>query len=302
MRDTLKHFSDGVAAIVSRHVDALKASIGSRIDELDAAVKAIRQVPENFQEIIGARVAAAVAALPVPKDGVDGKDGKDADESAIVEKVLANIMPPKDGRDGLPGERGADGKDGKDGKDADPVDEKSIIAAVVSQITVPKDGEPGRDGLQIEILHGIDETRKYARNTYATHRGGLFRSIRTTDPLEGKDFQVCGWEVVLDGLADIDIDDSVERCLSIRLVKSSGVTIEKTLHVPMVIDRGVYREDSEYKKGDGTTWGGSFWIAQKDTKDKPDAGTGAWRLAIKRGRDGKDGKDFSPPAPIKVGS
>lgn len=55
-----------------------------------------------------------------------------------------------------------------------------------------------------------------------------------------------------------------------------------------VIDRGVWR-DGEFLKGDGVTWGGSFFIAQSDTKAKPGE-SDSWRLAVKRGRDGKDGK------------
>lgn len=62
----------------------------------------------------------------------------------------------------------------------------------------------------------------------------------------------------------------------------------KSFRLPIVIDRGVFKEGSNYHKGDGVTWGGSFWIAQKDTKDKPDAGGDGWRLAVKKGRDGKD--------------
>jgi hypothetical protein len=58
-----------------------------------------------------------------------------------------------------------------------------------------------------------------------------------------------------------------------------------------VIDRGVFKDGTEYDKGDGVTWGGSFWIAQRDTQSKPDAGNGDWRLAVKKGRDGKDAKD-----------
>jgi integrin beta 3 len=76
---------------------------------------------------------------------------------------------------------------------------------------------------------------------------------------------------------------------------------EFTFHVPTVIDRGVYRADESYQRGDGVTWAGSFWIAQKDTSAKPDAPDGGWRLAVKRGRDGKDGKDGAPGEQGKEG-
>lgn len=59
-----------------------------------------------------------------------------------------------------------------------------------------------------------------------------------------------------------------------------------------VLDRGVWRE-GKFFKGDGVSWGGSFWIAQRETDEKPGEGksgdNSGWRLAVKRGRDGKDG-------------
>jgi len=58
--------------------------------------------------------------------------------------------------------------------------------------------------------------------------------------------------------------------------------------VPLVIDRGVFRADGLYDKGDGVTFGGSFWIAQTETAARPGEGNTDWRLAVKKGRDGKD--------------
>ncbi|WP_051469627.1 hypothetical protein [Chelativorans sp. J32] len=70
----------------------------------------------------------------------------------------------------------------------------------------------------------------------------------------------------------------------------------------VVLDRGVYKAGSTYQAGDGVTYGGSFWIAQEETAEKPDSGKG-WRLAVKRGRDGKNA--LEAPArlkePIRVG-
>jgi hypothetical protein len=65
-------------------------------------------------------------------------------------------------------------------------------------------------------------------------------------------------------------------------------------------DMGVWGEGRSYLKGDGVTWGGSFWIAQDDTADKPEASAKSWRLAVKRGRDGKDFAGPQPAAPPKV--
>jgi hypothetical protein len=55
----------------------------------------------------------------------------------------------------------------------------------------------------------------------------------------------------------------------------------------IVLDAGVWREGKDYAVGDGVTLGGSFFIAQTDTTAKPGA-SDDWRLAVKRGSDGRD--------------
>jgi collagen type III alpha len=65
--------------------------------------------------------------------------------------------------------------------------------------------------------------------------------------------------------------------------------VRRELVTDIVLDRGVWRE-GQFKKGDGVTWAGSFFIAQRDTDAKPEGPESGWRLAVKRGRDGKDGK------------
>ena len=62
------------------------------------------------------------------------------------------------------------------------------------------------------------------------------------------------------------------------------------LEFPVIIDRGVFKEGQAYVRGDAVTWGGSLWIAQKETGAKPDGPDSGWRLAVKKGRDGKDAK------------
>ncbi|TCM17214.1 hypothetical protein EDF56_106330 [Novosphingobium sp. PhB165] len=59
---------------------------------------------------------------------------------------------------------------------------------------------------------------------------------------------------------------------------------------PVMIDRGVYSIEREYVRGDTVSWGGSLWIAQKDSPGKPDTADSGWRLAVKKGRDGRDAK------------
>lgn len=79
---------------------------------------------------------------------------------------------------------------------------------------------------------------------------------------------------------------------------SRGDQVKEFRHTfPVVLDRGLYKEGIDYKQGDGVTWGGHFWIAKQDTAEKPDVGD-TWRLAVKRGRDGKPGRDGERGLPI----
>lgn len=54
---------------------------------------------------------------------------------------------------------------------------------------------------------------------------------------------------------------------------------------------GVYQEGKAYERGSMVTWGGSMWHCNEPTSSKPQDGVKVWTLAIKRGRDGKDGRD-----------
>lgn len=64
--------------------------------------------------------------------------------------------------------------------------------------------------------------------------------------------------------------------------------IEALERRPILRDAGVFNQSQTYSRGDGVTFGGSFWICQEDgVTSKPGVGK-LWRLAVKRGRDGKD--------------
>lgn len=62
--------------------------------------------------------------------------------------------------------------------------------------------------------------------------------------------------------------------------------------MPVPLYRDLWMEGKAYEAGDMVTWGGSMWIAMKDTTAKPDLPTAesrAWKLCVKRGKDGKQG-------------
>jgi integrin beta 3 len=67
----------------------------------------------------------------------------------------------------------------------------------------------------------------------------------------------------------------------------------------LTLDRGVWKS-GPYVPGDGVSLGGQFWIAQRDTTAKPGESE-EWRLAVKRGRDGKDLRPDTktPASPVR---
>lgn len=53
-------------------------------------------------------------------------------------------------------------------------------------------------------------------------------------------------------------------------------------------DHGTWLPQRRYPAGAATTHDGALWIARQDTEERPGDGATAWRLAVKRGRDGRD--------------
>ena len=73
-----------------------------------------------------------------------------------------------------------------------------------------------------------------------------------------------------------------------QVIAEQTKRIEALEQRPTFRDAGVWTEALVYRAGEGVSFGGSFWISQTDSNtSKP--GTGKhWRLAVKKGRDGKD--------------
>lgn len=227
---------------------------------------------------------AALVKLPEVKNGEPGKDAEPVDLDALAKAAAALIKLPEV----------------KDGKDADPVDLEAVAALVkvpdlpvidlkalaheaAALIPVPEVRQPqdGRDALNLEILPGIDETKTYARNTYAKHDGGLWRSFEQTSAMRG-------WECIVEGLKAVSVTQDGDREFSVTLAKSSGAEVVQKFALPIQIYKGVYHEEEVYDAHDNVTWAGSQWTSTKaGNTDKPGT-SDAWTLCVKAGRNGKD--------------
>ena len=252
---------------------AVKEMPAPDVEAIAAEAAKLVPLPENGKdadaELIRQSVAEEVAKLPMPKDGVSVtlEDITPMLERAV--KGAVDALPPA--------EPGASVK----AEDLRPVIAEEVAKAVHA-LTLPKDGDPGRDALQLEILPEIDGEKSYARGTYAKHLGGLWRSFERTSGMRG-------WECIVEGIGAATVEQSGERGFELALMLSSGAEVRKKLDLPVMIYRGVFAP-GEYAPGDTVTWAGSLWHCDESTHDKPgEPGSKGWRLAVKRGRDGKDG-------------
>lgn len=99
-------------------------------------------------------------------------------------------------------------------------------------------------------------------------------------------------------LKDLSMTQEHDRAFTLRARMGGEMKEFGTFTVPVHIYRGVWVEGKTYERGDGVTWGGSHWHCNSETTDKPGDGSKDWTLTVKRGRDGKDGKDAEGPLPV----
>lgn len=104
-------------------------------------------------------------------------------------------------------------------------------------------------------------------------------------------------------LSDFSARYDGERGLTLTF-ESGDIKRECALHLPVVIHRGFWREETKARAGDAWTSGGSLWIARADTNTKPCfENREHWTLAARGGRDGQPGapgRDYAPPPAVKL--
>jgi hypothetical protein len=71
-------------------------------------------------------------------------------------------------------------------------------------------------------------------------------------------------------------------------VEGKTSTKEFPFKLPGFYFRGVFRETEVYEFGDTSIWGGSLWVAGRQTSAKPGSENSGWTLCTKAGARGKD--------------
>lgn len=266
--DVAKQITEAVEKSESWFRMEIDGKIAAAVEALPPAEKGADADPELVASLVKETVELAVAAMPVPlaAEPLTADDVRPMVEE-LVAKVAAGIRVPKDGADG-----------------ADVVDllidrEGNLVASLSNGRTKTLGPVIGKDGSSVDMA--------------AVERSIAEKVAALPKPKDGVDG--FGFEDMTEELAD-DGRTIIRRY-------SRGDQVKEFRHtMSVVLDRGVFKEGQSYVAGDGATFGGHYWIARQETTAKPGTDE-TWRMAVRKGRDGKDGgtPPSTPRGPVKVG-
>ena len=222
------------------------------------------------------------------------------EEVKRIEIVIPEPIPGKDGRDGV---------DGKDGRTPSVDEITALVKNAVDAIPVPadgrdgrdgRDGAPGKDAAELTILAYIHPDRRYPLGTWTRHAGGVWRAIRDTDPLGEQDPVAAGWVPMIEGIAGVEIQQLDERSFALQVRLSSGSVQQHAFKLASMIYRGVYLDTQEYDVGDNVTDDNQTWVAVQPSKGVRPGTSEAWKLAARKGRNGKDAEPSRGPPRVSL--
>lgn len=267
-------------------MDQVKAHLTEEVKRwMPAPVPGKSITVDDVRPLLEEMVSGAVSALPPAKDGADADmDALKAHAGAVVKEMVDAWERPKDGAS-------------VSIDDVRPVLE-GLVNEAAKALPVPKDGVGAagaiidRQGhLVLTLTNGDtkDLGQVVGKDADQDALVALIRDevAKIPVPKDGADGL---------GFDDMTVDYDGERTVILRWSRGEIVK-EAKIQIPVLIDRGVFKDGSGYVRGDGVTWGGSYWIAQGDTGEKPGDGSKSWRLAVKKGRDGKEVVKLPPSEP-----
>lgn len=310
------HSLEQRAALVPRDgrdgIDGKDGAAGKDVDpsvvmELKAELSALRFDMNGLQTksedapdlavLVKDEVARAMALIPVPKDGQPGasidpedvdamvaahvtkalSDRTDPDPKAIADEVLADVRHSLSHAIAFEVQKAVDAL-------PKPKDGVGLTGAFVDRdghlIVTLSDGGTKDVG----VVVGKDADMAALTKTIAEEVAKI---------PSGKD----GRDGSLEQLKMAQVDDE-----TVQFLRADGTPIDGgTVKLAGFFDKGVWKPDEVYRKGYAVTYAGSVFIAQRDTSSRPETDD-SWRLAVKRGRDGRNGKDGSvaPKPPVKL--
>lgn len=241
------------------------APLLQRIDQLETKLAAFN-VPtaEDVASLVDLAALSKAAAALVPKaengTSVTADDVRPLLDELVLKAVAALPAPEK-------------------GKDADMEVLKSHIGELVKTIQ-PAAPLPVPS---VEEIAGTFE-RRFSDLTLSWERQARDTFEKAADrmpkPKDGRDAL---------NLEDFDLSLAEDgRTVTVKM-QAGETVVQKSVKIAAILDNGIYKHDGTYEKGDGVSYGGSFWIAKCDApKGVPGSGETDWRCAVKAGRPGKD--------------
>lgn len=276
-------------------LDDLAKDIANTVKE--SVQEAVKSLSEKYESRI-AELEEQIKSIPVPLKGDKGDSITVDDVRPMLEEMVKAIEVPK----------------GEDGESVTLDDIAPLVKEAVEGIQIPvpdishlekrindviasiPNPEKGDDG----ISPSPDEVAKSMEHIFA--KWALDFERKADHVLEKA---IDRMPKAKDGRDALDIDDfelslgEDGRTITASLKRGETV-IEKSVKIPAILDRGVYSEDDKYEKGDGVTYAGSYWIVQKDSPEGRPSSSADFRLAVKRGRDGKEVVKLEKPQTVKV--
>lgn len=230
-----------------------------------------------------AKVRAELAAIPSGPPGPRGERGLQGEVGPRGEQGERGSQGIQ-GERGLRGEQGRQGDTGADGQKGERGEKGDQGIQGLQGIPGPegRPGENGRDGRDAMPIPG-----PAGAQGIQGERGESVVGPQGERGLPGKDAPIPEWE------AEQSSDDPCVIKFRVNSnpggIADSKSTREFTFRFPLMTDAGVYRANTDYRQGNVVSHQGSGWICQKDTRSAPGK-SDDWRLFVKRGNDGAEGK------------
>ncbi|MGE1987773.1 hypothetical protein [Pseudomonas aeruginosa] len=255
-----------MTGIVAGVRDELRKEFASQLQSRDDRIADLQKALDERPDL-EAIAKQAAALIPEPKDGEPGRDANmDALKeylAELVSKAVADLPQPQPG------------------KDADMDALRSHLDGLVKSLELPK--APSIEEVSAAFERRFsDLSLSWERQARDTFEKAADRMPIPKNGENGRD------ALPLDSF-DMAIGED-GRTITVKL-QAGETVIEKSIRLRAIIDRGVFSAEKSYEQGDGTTYGGCYWIAQKDAPEGVPGGSSDWRLAVKKGRDGKDLRD-----------
>lgn len=249
-----------LAGVVKSHVAAALAPLAARVKALEDQRPEKGEKGDTGPQGAPGRDAEPMLAADVVAELLQTDAFKALVDLQVAESVAEHFKanPVRDGKDGERGPQGERGAEGPAGKD-------------------------GRDGLDVR-----DMLRNADGHLIAVMSDGTTRDLGEFVGKDGRDGKDGA-----DGLSMVDVarDYIPETHEIIERWTVGGVSKELRYPAGGIRPGGFWTDGKRCPAGMAVTHDGALWIAKRDTAAKPSLEAKEdWQLAVRKGRDGKDGR------------